>query len=137
MPHLILPWEQISPQYHQGTILLGSGASTAVSSSLGYGSLLQYAHRAGLLSDDVNQLFDFFNTCDFELILRLVWQASNVNRSLQIPDNRTHDAYVRVRESLIQAVRAVHPEYDHVSARLPSMYHFLKGFEPDELSRCG
>ena len=70
-----------------------------------------------------------FRTSDFELILRLVWQASNVNRSLQIPDNRTHQAYLNVRECLIQAVRDVHPAYDLVSGHLPSMYQFLRGFD--------
>ena len=129
MPFLILPWGDIAPQYHQGTILLGNGASMAVSSSLDYGSLLQHANRAGLLADDVNQLFDFFHTCDFELILRLVWQASNINRSLQVADTRTYDAYVNVRECLIQAVRDVHPEYDEIRDQLPGMYQFLKGFD--------
>ncbi|MBZ6668855.1 DUF4917 family protein, partial [Klebsiella michiganensis] len=54
---------------------------------------------------------------------------SNVNRSLQIPDNRTHQAYLRVRECLIQAVRDVHPEYEQVSDQLPNMYQFLKRFD--------
>ncbi|HGD7813720.1 TPA: DUF4917 family protein, partial [Escherichia coli] len=92
MPHAIMPWAQIAPNYHRNTILLGNGASIAVSPVLDYGSLLAYAHRAGLLTHDMNRLFQFFRTSDFEMILRLVWQASNVNRSLQIPDNRTHQA---------------------------------------------
>ncbi|MPT45784.1 MAG: DUF4917 family protein, partial [Klebsiella sp.] len=36
-----------------------------------------------------NKSFRFFFLFDFELILRLVWQASNVNKSLEIPDHRT------------------------------------------------
>ncbi|MEL4871841.1 DUF4917 family protein [Pantoea agglomerans] len=129
MPYPIVPWMQIAPYYHRDTILLGNGASIAVSRNLDYGSLLAYAFRAGLLTDDVNRLFQFFRTSDFELILRLVWQASNVNRSLQIPDNRTYQAYLRVRECLIQAVRDVHPEYEQVSDLLPNMYQFLKRFD--------
>lgn len=101
MPYPVLPWMQIAPNYHQGTVILGNGASIAVSPSFGYGSLLEHAQRAGLLANDVQQLFHFFGTSDFELILRLVWQASNVNRSLQIPDNRTHQAYLNVRECFI------------------------------------
>ncbi|WP_225011092.1 DUF4917 family protein, partial [Pseudomonas aeruginosa] len=129
MPYPVVPWEHVAPNYHRGTILLGNGASIAVSPSFGYGSLLDHAQRAGLLGADVQQLFGFFRTSDFELILRLVWQASNVNRSLQIPDNRTHQAYLNVRECLIQAVRDVHPAYDLVSGHLPSMYQFLRGFD--------
>jgi hypothetical protein len=129
LPYPILQWPQIAPDYHRGPILLGNGASIAVAPSFGYGSLLDHAQQRGLLADDVDRLFHFFGTSDFELILRLVWQASNVNRSLQIPDNRTHQAYLNVRECLIQAVRDVHPEYDLVSDRLPNMYQFLKGFD--------
>jgi len=51
------------------------------------------------------------------------------NKALRIPDDRTHQAYLNVRECLIQAVRNVHPEYDEVSNRLPSMYQFLKSFD--------
>ena len=108
MPHAIAQWTQIAPNYQRGTILLGNGASMAVSPSFGYGSLLEHAQRSGLLADDVNRLFRFFGTSDFELILRLVWQASNVNKSLEIPDLRTHQAYLNVRECLIQAVRDVY-----------------------------
>ncbi|SAK59938.1 hypothetical protein AWB79_02666 [Caballeronia hypogeia] len=129
MPHTIAQWTQIAPHYHRGTILLGNGASMAVSPSFGYGSLLEHAQRNGLLADDVNRLFHSFGTSDFELILRLVWQASNVNKSLEIPDRRTHQAYLNVRECLIQAVRDVHPEYDQVNGQLPSMYEFLRGFD--------
>ncbi|EOJ9641834.1 DUF4917 family protein [Enterobacter hormaechei] len=129
MPHAIVPWAQIAPDYHWDTILLGNGASIAVSPNLDYGSLLDHAQRTGLLAEDVHRLFDFFDTSDFELILRLVWQASNVNRSLQIPDNRTHQAYLNVRECLIRAVRDVHPEYEQVSDQLPNMYQFLRGFD--------
>lgn len=129
MQYAVVPWKCIAPNYHRGTILLGNGASIAVSPSFGYGSLLDHAQQAGLLADDVQQLFRFFGTSDFELILRLVWQASNVNRSLQIADNLTHQAYLNVRECLIRAVRGVHPAYDLVRGQLPSMYQFLKGFD--------
>lgn len=129
MPYAIAQWTQIAPYYQRGTILLGNGASMAVSRSFGYGSLLEHAQQSGLLADDVDRLFRFFGTSDFELVLRLVWQASNVNKSLEIPDHRTHQAYVNVRDCLIQAVRDVHPEYDQVNGQLPSMYQFLKGFD--------
>ncbi|MEJ1165672.1 DUF4917 family protein [Variovorax sp. CCNWLW186] len=129
MPFPIEQWVQISRIYHQDTLLLANGASIAVSPSFSYGSLLDHAQQGGLLEEDVSLLFHFFETSDFELVLRLVWQASNVNKSLRIPDNRTHQAYLNVRECLIRAVRDVHPEYDPVSGRLPSMYEFLKGFD--------
>lgn len=129
MPYPVMQWAQIAVNYHRGTILLGNGASIAVSPRFSYSSLLDHAKKGGLLIDDVNRIFDFFATSDFELILRLVWQASNVNRSLRIQDDRTHKAYLNVRDCLIQAVRCVHPEYDQVSDYLPCMYEFLKQFD--------
>nr|WP_267118775.1 DUF4917 family protein [Xanthomonas sacchari] len=124
-----MQWAQVAPNYHQGTIVLGNGASIAVSPRFSYGSLLDHAQQQGLLARDVQQLFQFFRTSDFELILRLVWQASNVNRALQIQDNSTRQAYLNVRDCLIQAVRNVHPEHNLVSHQLPSMYQFLKEFD--------
>lgn len=129
MPFAITEWNQIAAHYNRGTVLLGNGASIAVSPSFAYGSLLDHAQKNGLLSADVNALFASFGTHDFELILRLVWQALNVNRSLHIPDDRTHQAYLNVRDCLIQAVRSVHPTYEQVNPQLPSMYQFLKGFD--------
>lgn len=128
MPFEIRPWEEISENY-RCTILLGNGASIAVSPSFSYGSLLQYAAEQNLLPDDAQRLFEFFGTNDFELVLRIVWQASNVNRSLRVPDERTHAAYVSLRNCLIQTVRNIHPEHGAVSAYLPNIYQFLKRFQ--------
>ena len=127
MPFEIRSWEAIVENYGC-TILLGNGASISVSPSFSYASLLQHAAEHNLLPEDAQQLFKFFQTNDFELVLRIVWQASNVNRSLRIPDERTHAAYVALRDCLIQTVRNIHPEHGAVSAHLPSIYQFLKRF---------
>ena len=127
MPFEIRPWEAIAENYGC-TILLGNGASISVSQNFLYGSLLQHATARNLLPDDAQRLFEFFQTNDFGLVLRIVWQASNVNRSLQIPDERTHAACLGLRDCLIQSVRDIHPEHGAVSAHLPSIYQFLKQF---------
>lgn len=128
MPFTIHPWFELAQRY-EGTILLGNGASIAVSPRFAYSSLLEHVRQQDNLTEDVSRLFDFFNTEDFELILRIVWQATNVNKSLQIQDERTHAAYVRIRECLIQAVREVHPEHNEITEQLPLMYQFLKRFD--------
>ncbi len=125
---VISSWEAISRHYGD-TILLGNGASIAVDPRFSYKSLLKHAIEQRLLPADTQQLFDFFKTEDFELILRIVWQAANVNQSLQIPDKKTHSAYVNLRDCLIQTVRDIHPEHYQVSAYLPSIYQFLKRFQ--------
>ena len=113
MPFEIAPWEAISENYGC-TVLLGNGASISVNPSFSYASLLQHAADQHLLPGDAQRLFEFFQTNDFELVLRIVWQASNVNRSLQIPDQRTHAAYASLRDCLIQTVRDIHPEHGAV-----------------------
>lgn len=127
MPFDIHEWNAIA-EYHSGALLLGNGASVAVDQRFRYGSLLQYAREHQIIAGEIEQLFGFFNTADFELVLRLVWQASNVNRSLGIPDERTHEAYLRVRNSLIQAVRDIHPEHYEVAEQIPRIYRFLRQF---------
>ncbi|HFI1561993.1 DUF4917 family protein [Yersinia similis] len=127
MPFIIRPWSDLAQEYN-GTILLGNGASIAVSPRFAYRSLLEFVRQRESLAEDARRLFDFFETEDFELILRIVWQASNVNKSLRIEDVRTHEAYVSIRECLIQAVRNVHPEHNEASEQLPYIYNFLKRF---------
>lgn len=130
MPFDIKLWSNIAPFYSNNTtLLLGNGASIAVDNRFSYLSIIEHARENGFLSQDIQQLFNFFQTSDFELILRLVWQASNVNRSLEIPDERTHAAYLRVRECLIQSVRGIHPTYQEVSYHLPAIYSFIKNFK--------
>ncbi|MFV0547624.1 MAG: DUF4917 family protein [Limnobaculum xujianqingii] len=128
MPFIIHPWLEIAQRYNE-TILLGNGASIAVSPRFAYRSLLEHVRQRNNLAEDVSRLFAFFETEDFELILRIVWQASNVNKSLKIQDERTHEAYIRIRECLIQAVRDVHPEHNEVNEQLPCIYNFLKKFD--------
>lgn len=128
MTYAIRQWLDIASNY-RGTAILGNGASIAVSPSFSYGSLLGKASSSKLMASDVEQLFTFFKTTDFELILRIVWQASNVNRSLSIEDSRTRKAYLGVRECLIQSVQAIHPEFDQVREHLPAIYQFLKHFD--------
>lgn len=128
MPHKIHNWKDIEKEYG-GAILLGNGASIAVDSDFSYGSLKQHATDNGLLTEDVQNIFDFFHTEDFELILRIVWQATNVNKSLEIQDEKTEQAYAHVRDCLIAAVRDIHPEHEIVSDQISRVYEFLKSFK--------
>lgn len=127
MPYEIVDWEDIKDEY-DGTVLLGNGASISVDESFHYGSLKQHSIDNGLLTEDVENIFDFFHTDDFEFILRIVWQATNVNNSLEIEDAKTETAYRHVRDCLISAVRDIHSEYDDISDQLPRIYSFLKRF---------
>jgi len=81
-----------------------------------------------LLPDEIWCLFDYFKTNDFELVLRLFWQAHNINRALRVPDDKTYGAYQNIRDCLITAVRDVHLEHDNVREALPKIHDFLMSF---------
>ena len=130
MVMVIERWHHIKDRFESDSaLLLGNGASIAVNNTFSYRSLKDYAFRNGLLLPDIQQLFNFFQTDDFELILRMVWHAFNVNKALNIKDYRTSKAYFNVRGALIQTIQAIHPEYQKISNQLPNIYNFLKGFE--------
>ncbi|WP_425299656.1 DUF4917 family protein [Providencia rettgeri] len=122
-------WEEIESEFADGALLLGNGASMAVSGRFGYGSLIEHANNHGLMNDDVKRLFHFFDTKDFELVLRLVWQATNINEALQIADTKTRNAYLHVRECLIKSVRDIHPQYQEVSTHMSKISSFVKKFK--------
>ncbi|KZZ76093.1 hypothetical protein A3766_14965 [Oleiphilus sp. HI0132] len=127
MAEKIVAWKDIEDKFN-GTILLGNGASIAVDERFAYGSLKQHAIDSGLLTSDVQSIFDFFHTDDFELILRIVWQANNVNKALEIDDDKTESSYIHVRDSLISAVRHIHPEHGEVVDKIELIYGFIKKF---------
>ena len=124
----ILPWSEISDQFGDN-LLLGNGASIAVDERFRYRSLKEHAIENGLFSEDVQSLFDFFRTNDFELVLRIVWQSTNVNAALGIEDEKTEQAYRHVRDCLIDAVRDIHPEYGEVEDHLPAIASFMRCFK--------
>lgn len=128
MAYKIHQWHEIASKYWRGALLLGNGASMAISGNFGYKNLFNHARQNSLVDKGVQTVFDHFKTNDFELVLRLVWQAALVNKALSIPDMRTYEAYVSIRESLIEAVRDIHPTYEQVSTHLPHMQNFMKEF---------
>lgn len=127
MPIKMVDWKDLKDQFNDA-ILLGNGASIALYENFNYGSLKQHIVDNGLLTEDVDNIFNFFHTDDSEIILRIVWQATNINRSLDIEYDKTEQAYQHVRDSLISAARDIHPEHRTISNHIPNIYNFLKRF---------
>lgn len=121
-------WESIKANFN-GAVLLGNGASIAVNESFKYDRLQGHAVNSDLLKDDVNAIFDFFETGDFELVLHILWQAKNVNKALNINDGQTEAACRHVKECLISAVHTIHPEYGEMNNQLDKIYTFIKEFD--------
>ncbi|HGJ5898326.1 DUF4917 family protein [Arsenophonus apicola] len=130
MSHQISDWNAIAQDFvdGNGALLIGNGASRAVDTRFEYISLFKHAKKK-LMTADVQKLFTFFKTKDFELVLRLVWQATNINQALGISDNKTRDAYLHIRDCLIEVVREIHPDYQEIAEQtISTIYSFIKQF---------
>ncbi len=128
----ILKWRDISKKYDRSTILLGNGSSIAVSNSFNYSSLLDIAKQKFKHNSD--KLFEYFETVDFELILRLVWQGREIINLIKKHDcihyHTLEWVYEDIKNGLIEAVREVHPSYSNIEfIKLQKISNFLKNFD--------
>jgi len=123
----VLEWKSIEAEF-MSSLVLGNGSSVAFDGRFDYRSLKGEAVERGLLSPDVSKVFEHLGSDDFELVLRMLWHASQINEALGIEDKRTTAAYETVREALIEVVRAIHVPYERVSARLPMAAAFMSRF---------
>lgn len=127
MPDFV-EWRDIRDNFNH-TVLLGNGASMAVHPDFGYGSLYEAASQMGFLDGAVRTVFQRFNTCDFELVLRRLWYTSLINEAFGNQPGAVEQAYQQVRTALIQTVRETHVAYADAEDHLPNIYRFLKRFD--------
>jgi hypothetical protein len=99
-------------------ILLGNGASRAISSGFAYDSLFSVAQSPSLsnplLAHEI-EIFTQLDTTNFERVLSALDQARYINRILGLDYTRIVNAYDRVRVGLIEAVHAVHIPWANIS----------------------
>src|SRR5687767_4283457 len=93
-------WQDIADDF-QDTLLVGNGGSIALDSCFSYRSLMESARADNAITQDVQAVFDYFKTSDFEHVMRMLWHAFNVNRALGTSDARSRQAYLDLREALI------------------------------------
>lgn len=121
-------WKEIADKFKH-MLVLGNGASIAISQSFNYTSLFQSAVEANFITGEINQLFEHFGTNNFEYVLRLVANAHDVNMALKVEEVETEKAYLIIRDALINIVQKVHVAYDQVELALPNIANFLEGFD--------
>lgn len=102
-------WDSIDLRA-KSNLLLGNGFSIAYASEFSYSSLRSKAIEVGILDDEEQELFEKFNTVDFEFLLRRLNDASIVNRLLHIDYQTPSGKYQGLKESLISVIGEVHPE---------------------------
>ena len=121
-------WKDIMGEYND-TLIIGNGASISISPNFKYASLFSTAVEAGLIPKEVKGLFDYFETVDFEYVLRLLSDAGAVNTALEIEETATRDNYVLIRNALISVVKNIHISYDQALPAIPKIVSFLGKFD--------
>ena len=111
-------------------LLLGNGFSIGVSSNFSYSSLRQVCLQEDYLSIIDDQLFDGFESNDFELLLNKLDIAASVNKILGIDYNTPLERYNTVRDALIGVVRFVHPAFDTINSQwIEHVFEEFKQYE--------
>ncbi len=130
MSHKIKDWSEIEHEYKKGSLLLGNGASIAISNQFSYTNLYNHAKEKILLDGKAQALFESFGTSDFEYVLRKLWQASLVNKALGIEASAANDVYQEVRKSLFNAILEIHPKRNAISdSDISNISKFLLQFK--------
>lgn len=80
-------YSEITADY-KNSLILGNGASIAVSSAFSYNSLLEKGLEHKFVSDTMKNIFTFLNTTDFEFILRHLWYARKINKYLSVSEKK-------------------------------------------------
>src|SRR4051812_22039007 len=109
----VLNFEAIADIYRD-TLVLGNGSSIALDPCFSYRSLLGKAVEEKLITEDVQTVFDYLKSSDFELVMRMLRHAFKVNQALGIDERRTARAYGDLRAALIRSVRATHVLHEKV-----------------------
>lgn len=92
-------------------ILVGNGASRAVSPRFDYGSLYETACafvEGPHLNTLAQELFDELETKNFEQVLSTLASARLVNRLLNLPLQEIEAQHELIRSALVHAVRSIH-----------------------------
>lgn len=129
MTYPIKQWGDIKDRYEGGSIILGNGASIAIHDRFHYRSLREMAEETAAMPPELASIFTFFNTDDFEFVLRMLWFTSRVNSALGVAPGKADDAYQRVRDGLIRAVRESHPDPASVAVEVEAVANYLMDFE--------
>lgn len=131
MAYEIHAWSDIQADFTD-TLLLGNGASIAVHSGFRYQNLYAEAVRLEVLGDAA-PVFQAFgrDVFDFELVLRRLWYARQVNEALKAPAGSVEiatEAYAKVRRALIDIVQATHVKYDNAAPHFDPIARFARRF---------
>jgi len=94
-------------------LLFGNGFSIHFNQQFRYNNLYEKCKDSFEVEDQ--QMFEKFETQNFETVLRALHTTMLTSRIFDIQDENIDDSYERIKQSLIDAVREVHPQYEELS----------------------
>lgn len=114
----IRQWDSIKDNFSSSSILLGNGFSINFSDSLRYKYLYEFFIKNS--TEISKNLFEVFQTKNFEQILESLEVAKTVCQTVEI-ENEIFDLYkAEIREGLINSINKIHPKPIDVN------YHLIK-----------
>ncbi|MFA6224535.1 MAG: DUF4917 family protein [Desulfomonilaceae bacterium] len=122
----LTPWDELEKNFE--ILVLGNGASAAVDEGFLYQSLRQEAEGTGRITPNVSEIFNYLETSDFELVLKMLLHTSRVNQALRIDNDTPEAVYSEIKKALIETVRETHVPYEKVLRLLKPMWKFMENF---------
>jgi hypothetical protein len=126
-------WHEIKSEYTD-TLIIGNGASAAISKYFQYNNLYEHGREHGHLNSSAQKVFDQFTkkSRDFEGVLYRLWQADFINQKFELVESerkKVRKAYTDVRRALINTVKEIHPSQAKCGEeRLTNIGRFMAQF---------
>jgi hypothetical protein len=129
----LAPWGDVIDYADWTGLLVGNGGSIAVWPQFRYGSLFDVASSQDVqhsLSREDLELFNAFQTTNFEQVLAALKMAGVVATALDVERAVIETRYESIQRSLFEAVHAVHVPWDHVASRaIPRLFATLRNYQ--------
>lgn len=123
----IRQWEWLRPKYKEPDLLLGNGFSISLSDKFRYSSL--FDTFISKTEEPFKNLFQHFDTTNFELILSYLTNAIKVNGILEYPTELIKQATEALKKGLIESIKEIHPRVEDIDwDKLENITNQLENF---------
>lgn len=120
----------LTDKLKESTLILGNGASIAISDVFSYSSLFEKATSDQILNSKATKVFEAIQTKDFELVLNKLRQAAIINNVLDLDsDHVASETYQNIRDALIKVVKEQHISYKFMLFSIDAVRNFMKQFK--------
>lgn len=113
----IISWEEIQPDFKDGALILGNGASIAMHRAFEYKNLFEKSKNENPEMKSVELLFEAFKETNFEVImyqlLAAIFIDNHCNKNNKNIGITQH--YNLIRDALLNTIKSIHPKYEKLN----------------------